>query len=87
MKKDELEKLSQILTFFKKEEITRQHILDFIKTFAIKSARGNENAFFFITDRYVDDIGHLETQLLEDFSIFSSEYDLVVKDDSEKKYI
>ena len=48
MKQDELEELkSQILTFFKKEEITRQHILDFIKTFTIKSARGNENAFFF----------------------------------------
>ena len=41
--------------------------------------------FFFITDRYADDIGHLETHLLEDFRIFSSEYDRVVKDDLKRK--
>ena len=80
MKKEELEKVgSLILSYFKKEELRRQDVLDLVKMFSLKSAKGKENEiFFFLTGKYVDDIEHLEMRLIEDFKIFSSEYDLVI---------
>ena len=39
---------------------------------------------FFLTGKYVDDIEHLEIRLIEDFKIFSSEYDLVIEKERKK---
>ena len=48
MKKEELEKVgSWILSYFKKEELRRQDILDLVKMFSLKSAKGKENEIFF----------------------------------------
>ena len=71
-KPDKLEKIkSEILSVYEKEKLTRQNIVDFGKW------KGNENAIFFeITGKTVDDISHLKDHLMENFRLFSAEFDL-----------
>ena len=54
MKKEELEKVGSLilsfLSYFKKEELRRQDILDLVKMFSLKSAKGKENEIFFFSN-------------------------------------
>ena len=72
IKPDKLEKIkSEILSVYDKDKLTRQNIVDFGKW------KGNENAIVFeITGKTVDDISHLENHLMENFRLFSAEFDL-----------
>ena len=56
---------------YDEDKLTRQNIVDFGKW------KGNVNAIFFqITGKTVDDISHLEDLLMENFRLFSAEFDL-----------
>ena len=51
-----------------------------------KSAKGNENALLRrLNPKVLDDISHLETDLLDDFKAFSKEYDILARNDSSRK--
>ena len=53
------------------KKITRQNIVEIMKL------KGKENSIFFqITGKPVDDISHLEDLLMENFRLFSTEFDL-----------
>ena len=54
-----------------------------------KSAKGNENALLRrLNPNALDDISHLENDIIDDFKVFSKEYDILVKNDlSRKKFM
>ena len=71
------------------ETITRSDVEKVYKMLGKKSAKGNENALLRrLNPKALDDISHLETDLLDDFKVFSKEYDILVRNDlSRKKFI
>ena len=61
---------NEVTEVFNPEKRTRQKIVEIMKL------KGKENSFFFqITGKPVDDISHLEKNLLENFRLFSAVYD------------
>ena len=68
------------------ELITRGDLEKVCKVLGKKIKRGNENALLArISPNSLDDISHLEEDLISDFKVFSKEYDSLVRD--RKKFI
>ena len=66
--------------------ITRPEVERVCKMLGKKSAKGNENAPLKLLDpKVLDDISHLENDILDDFNIFSKEYDLLARNDLTRK--
>lgn len=70
----------------KYSRITRQHITMFLKELRLVKHYENVNAIYFnLTTDLVDDIGHLESKLVDDFKVLVNMYDsLHSKDKSEE---
>ena len=71
------------------ETITRLDVEEVCKMLGKNSAKGNENALLRqLNPKALDDISHLETDLLDDFEVFSKEYDILTRNDlSRKKFL
>ena len=66
--------------------INRPEIERVCKMLGKKSAKGNENALLRrLNPKVLDDISHLENDLLDDFNIFYKEYDLLARNDLMRK--
>jgi hypothetical protein len=62
----------------KYSKITKDHILMFLKQLKYPNHYENVNFIYFsLTNRRVDDIEHLEHQLIEDFKVLSNLFDLI----------
>ena len=84
------EDIKHIEDYFNKsyspESITRREIEKVCKMLGKKSAKGNENALLRqLNPKVLDDISHLENDLLDDFNVFSKEYDLLARNDITRK--
>ena len=63
---------NEIIDVFNPEKITHEILQEIMKL------KGKENSLFFqITEKPVDDISHLEDLLMENFRLFSAEFDLI----------
>ena len=61
--------------------ITRRQLEKVCKVLGKKSIKGNENALLMrINPSALDDISHLEEELIDDFKAFSREYDALARD-------
>ena len=71
------------------EVITRSDLEKVCKVLGKKSIKGNENALLMrINPSVLDDISHLEEDIINDFKSFSKEYDVLAKDGSfGKKFV
>ena len=68
------------------DTITRTEVESICKMLGKKSAKSNENALSrLLNPKVLDDISHLENDLLDDFNIFSKEYDLLARNDLTRK--
>ena len=88
------EDIKQIEDYFEEnyrenEVITRSDLEKVCKVLGKKSIKGNENALLMrINPSVLDDISHLEEDIINDFKSFSKEYDVLARDRSfGKKFI
>ena len=88
------EDIKQIEDYFEEnyrenEVITRSDLEKVCKVLGKKSIKGNENALLMrINPSVLDDISHLEEDIINDFKSFSKEYDVLARDGSfGKKFV
>ena len=88
------EDIKQIQDYFEEnyrenEVITRSDLEKVCKALGKKSIKGNENALLMrINPSVLDDISHLEEDIINDFKSFSKEYDVLARDRSfGKKFV
>ena len=77
------EDIEQIEDYFEENYgiLTRCELEKVCKVSGKKSIKGNENALLMrINPSALDDIAHLEEDLISDFKAFSKEYDALVRD-------
>ena len=86
MKEEDIEQIEDYFKDHSPESITRREIEKVCKMLGRKSAKGNENALLrWLNPKVLDDISHLENDLLDDFNVFSKEYDLLARNDLTRK--
>ena len=88
------EDIKQIEDYFEEnyrenEVITRSDLEKVCKVLGKKSIKGNENELLMrINPSVLDDISHLEENIINDFKSFSKEYDVLARDRSfGKKFV
>ena len=86
MKEEDIKHIEDYFKSYSPESITRSKIEKVCKMLGKKSAKGNENALLrWLNPKVLDDISHLENDLLDDFNIFSKENDLLARNDLTRK--
>ena len=86
MKEEDIKHMEDYFKSYSPESITRREIEKVCKMLGKKSAKGNENALLrLLNPKVLDDISHLENDLLDDFNVFSKEYDLLARNDLKRK--
>ena len=78
------EDIKQIEDYFRRnyspDTITSQKVEKVCKILGKKSAKGNENALLRrLNPNALDYISHLENDIIDDFKVFSKEYDILVE--------
>ena len=88
-----VEDIEHIENYFRQnyspDTITRTDVDRVCKMLGKKSVKDNENSLLRrLNLKALDDISHLETDLLDDFKVFSKEYDILARNDlSRKKFL